>query len=237
MKIIPAIDIINGKAVRLTRGDYDTKKEYSAEPLALAKSFEDAGFTRLHVVDLDGAKAGAILNLAVLENICTHTQLEVDFGGGIKSNNEIQSAYNAGACLVCVGSVALQQPDLFREWISTYGAEKLILSADVNERKIASQGWLHQSETDVIDFIKAKQKDGITRVMCTDISKDGMLQGPALALYKLVIEETDVKIIASGGIASMEDIEALKKIGCEGAVVGKAIYENKISLKELSAYA
>lgn len=235
MRIIPAIDIIDGKCVRLTKGDYSTQKIYSDDPLDMAKRFEDHGIQYLHLVDLDGAKSKHIVNHKILEKIATKTSLKVDFGGGLKSDEDIYIAFDNGAIQVTVGSIAAQQPDLFLKWLTAYGQEKIILGADCNDRKISTNGWLETSNTDVIDFIKGYEKSGIKHVICTDIAKDGMLQGPSIDLYKDIIGQTSILLIASGGVTSFNDLETLLEIGCEGAIIGKAIYEGNISLKDLSA--
>lgn len=235
MRIIPAIDIIDGKCVRLTKGDYSTQKIYSDDPLEMAKKFEDHGIQYLHLVDLDGAKSKHIVNYKILEKIATKTSLKVDFGGGLKSDEDIYIAFDNGAIQVTVGSIAAQQPDLFLKWLTTYGQEKIILGADCNDRKISTNGWLETSNTDVIDFIKGYEKNGIKHVICTDIAKDGMLQGPSIDLYKDIIGQANILLIASGGVTSLNDLETLLEIGCEGAIIGKAIYEGNISLKDLSA--
>lgn len=237
MTIIPAIDIINGEAVRLSQGDYNIKTIYSKNPVELAREFEAHGFTRLHLVDLDGAKAGSIKNLSILQKICTGTTLQVDFGGGLKRDEDVKSAFDSGASQICVGSIAVKDPQLFTQWLKEYGPDKIILSADVKAGKIATHGWLNDSGLDAMDFIKEKEVEGVTYVMCTDVSKDGMLAGPSLALYREIISGTQLKLIASGGVATLGDLHALKHLGCEAVVVGKAIYENRISLPELSAYA
>lgn len=233
MRIIPAIDIIEGKCVRLTKGDYTTKKVYNENPLEVALEFEANGITNLHVVDLDGAKSKKIINYQVLEEIASKTSLSIDFGGGIKSDNDIRIAFEAGAQQITGGSIAVSDPETFQDWISLYGKDRIILGADCLERKIATQGWLEASEIDVLEFIKSYQSRGIQNVICTDISKDGMLQGPSFDLYKEIISKTNANLIASGGIASIEDLIQLKAIGCEGAILGKAIYEGFITLKEL----
>ncbi len=233
MRIIPAIDIIDGKCVRLSKGDYDTKKIYNENPLEVAKSFEDAGIQYLHLVDLDGAKAKHIVNHKVLEQISNNTGLKVDFGGGLKSNEDLRIAFDCGAQQITGGSIAAQNRELFLEWLQTYGADKIILGADCMNRKIATNGWLESSELDVLKFIQAYEKEGITNVICTDISKDGMLAGASNELYTEILGETNINLIASGGVSSMKDLEDLIEIGCEGAIVGKAIYEGNISLKEL----
>jgi len=233
MRIIPAIDIIDGKCVRLTKGDYATKKIYNENPLEVAKEFEANGIQYLHLVDLDGAKSNKIINQKVLEKIATETKLQIDFGGGIKSNEDIRIAFESGASQITGGSIAVKNRDLFLEWIAKFGATKIILGADCLNRKIATQGWLENSETDVIDFISNYEKSGIQYVVCTDISKDGMLQGASNELYKEILDKTNVKLIASGGVSSIEDLIKLKNIGCEGAIIGKAIYEGKIRLEDL----
>lgn len=235
MRIIPAIDIINGKCVRLTKGDYSTQKIYNEKPLEVAKQFEAAGIRYLHLVDLDGAKSGRIVNQKVLNAIASQTNLNIDFGGGIKSEADIAVAFDNGATQITAGSIAVKNPELVYEWISKYGADKIILGADCRNRKIAINGWLQDSETDVLDFIKDYWAKGITNVICTDIAKDGMLMGPSEELYQEIITSTNIGLIASGGIASINDILRMKKIGCEGAIIGKAIYEGNIKLNELSA--
>ncbi len=234
MRIIPAIDIINGKCVRLTKGDYSTKKIYNKNPLEVAKEFETYGIKYLHLVDLDGAKSKHIVNYKVLFEITNNTNLIVDFGGGLKSNEDLKIAFENGASQITGGSIATNNPSLFMEWLSTYGSKKIILGADCNNRKIATNGWLESSETDVIDFIKDYESKGVKYVICTDISKDGMLQGTSNILYTEIIDKTNIQLIASGGVSSIQDLEKLKLIGCEGAIIGKAIYEQKITLKELS---
>lgn len=234
MRIIPAIDIINGKCVRLTKGDYNTKIIYRDNPLDAAKEFEDHGIQYLHLVDLDGAKSNHIVNHHVLREIATRTSLQIDFGGGIKSDDDVRVAFENGAHQITGGSIAAKQPELFVKWLNEQGNDKIILGADSHHRKIATDGWQQQSEADVVDFISEYEKKGVRHVICTDISKDGMLQGPAIDLYKEILRETDVQLIASGGITSMEDLYALQEIGCEGAIIGKAIYEGRISLEEVS---
>ncbi len=234
MRIIPAIDIINGKCVRLTKGDYATQKIYNENPLEVAKEFEDNGIEYLHLVDLDGAKSSHIVNHKVLYAISTATKLKIDFGGGLKSNEDVRIAFENGASQITGGSIAVKNPTLFKEWIAKYGAEKIILGADANNRKIATSGWLESSEKDVVDFIAGYHTEGIEYVVCTDISKDGMLGGAANELYEEILSKVKIKLIASGGVSCMNDLHSLKQIGCDGAIVGKAIYEGKISLKELS---
>ena len=233
MRIIPAIDIIDGKCVRLTKGDYSTKKIYNENPLEVAKEFEANGIQYLHIVDLDGAKSKNIVNHKILESIATKTSLKIDFGGGIKTNEAAQLAFDYGAKQITGGSIAVSNPEIFSEWIAKYGAEKIILGADCNNRKIATNGWLKESEIDVIDFIDFYQKKGIQNVICTDISKDGMLQGASNELYREIMKATRISLIASGGVSCMNDLYQLKEIGCEGVVLGKAIYEGNITLKEL----
>ena len=233
MRIIPAIDIIDGKCVRLSKGDYDTKKIYNENPVEVAKEFEDFGIQYLHLVDLDGAKAKKIINQKVIENIAKKTNLIIDFGGGIRSEEDLQKAFDSGAKKVTLGSIAVVNPELCLAWLEKFGAEKLILGADCLDRKIKTSGWLENSETDVVDFIKEYQKKGFKEVVCTDISKDGMLQGPSTALYQEIIENSTIELIASGGISNIEDVQKMKEIGCGGTIIGKAIYEGRISLEDL----
>ena len=237
MEIIPAIDIIDGKCVRLTQGDYNQKKEYSSDPTEVAKRFEDAGIKRLHLVDLDGAKAKRIINTEVLEGICKATNLHVDFGGGVQSDEDIALAFNLGAKQVTGGSIAVKNPALFSGWLTSYGGEKLILGADAKDRKIAISGWEETTEMDLIDFIKDYHSKGVQYVICTDVAKDGLLQGPSLELYKEIMQEIpEIKLIASGGVASVSDLDELNEAGVYGTIVGKAFYEGKISLEELSSF-
>ena len=233
MRIIPAIDIIDGKCVRLSKGDYETKKIYNENPVEVAKEFEDFGIQYLHLVDLDGAKAKKIINQKVIENIAKKTNLIIDFGGGIRSEEDLQKAFDSGAKKVTLGSIAVVNPELCLAWLDKFGAEKVILGADCLDRKIKTSGWLENSETDVVDFIKEYQKKGFREVVCTDISKDGMLQGPSTALYQEIIENSTIELIASGGISNIEDVQKIKKIGCAGTIIGKAIYEGRISLEDL----
>ena len=237
MRIIPAIDIINGQCVRLTKGDYDTKKVYNEDPLEVAKSFEDAGIEFLHVVDLDGAKASHIVNYKVLESIAGKTNLKIDFGGGLKSDNDLRIAFESGANQITGGSIAVKNPQVFENWILSYGFEKIILGADCNKEKIAISGWQEESDLEVIPFIKDYQTKGVSYVICTDISKDGMLEGPSFDLYKRILNDVKgIKLIASGGISKFSELPQLAEMGCEGVIVGKAIYENRISLKELEQF-
>ncbi|MBK9590924.1 MAG: 1-(5-phosphoribosyl)-5-[(5-phosphoribosylamino)methylideneamino]imidazole-4-carboxamide isomerase [Crocinitomicaceae bacterium] len=233
MRIIPAIDIIDGKCVRLTKGDYSTQIIYNEDPLEVAKEFEANGIQYLHMVDLDGAKSSRIINQKVLERVSTNTKLKIDFGGGIKSDADIRIAFESGASQITGGSIAVKNRELFLDWIKRYGSDKIILGADCLNRKIATQGWLENSETDVVDFISDYQQKGIQYVICTDISKDGMLQGTSNELYKEILEKTSVKLIASGGVSSLDDLIKLKELGCEGAIIGKAIYEGRIKLNDL----
>jgi phosphoribosylformimino-5-aminoimidazole carboxamide ribotide isomerase len=233
MRIIPAIDIIDGKCVRLSKGDYNTKKIYNENPLEVAKSFEAHGIKYLHLVDLDGAKSSQIVNHKILESIASKTTLKIDFGGGLKSDKDVEIAFESGANQITGGSIAANKPEIFEKWIEKYGTKKIILGADCSNRKIATNGWLKASDLDVVDFIKNYVGKGIEHVICTDIAKDGMLQGTSNELYEEIIRESGVKLIASGGVSSMDDLRELKKLGCEGAIIGKAIYEGNISLKEL----
>jgi len=233
MRIIPAIDIIEGNCVRLTKGDYKTKKIYSESPLEVAKEFEANGIQYLHLVDLDGAKSKRIVNYKTLELIATKTNLKVDFGGGLKSDNDLKIAFESGANQITGGSIAVLKPNQFSSWIQLYGGDKIILGADCINRKIATNGWLQTSEIDVLELIQEYQKQGIKSVICTDISKDGMLSGPSIDLYKDLISKSNSRLIASGGVSNLQDLVELKSIGCEGAIVGKAIYEGKVTLKEL----
>jgi len=237
MRIIPAIDIIEGKCVRLTKGDYNTKKIYNENPVEVAKEFEAAGIQYLHVVDLDGAKASHIVNYKVLEQIASKTNLKIDFGGGLKSDKDLQIAFNSGANQITGGSIAVKNPEIFESWIAKFGADKIILGADCNNEKIAVSGWQEESDLEVIPFIKNYQSKGISYVICTDISKDGMLEGPSFELYQRILENTPkIKLIASGGISTFDEIPKLAEMNCEGVIIGKAIYENRISLKQLENY-
>ena len=232
MRIIPAIDIIDGNCVRLTKGDFRTKKIYSENPLDVAKEFEDNGIEFLHLVDLDGAKSKRIINYKTLELIASNTNLKIDFGGGLKSDNDLKIAFESGANQVTGGSVAVQEPKRFNSWVQSYG-DKIILGADCINRKIATNGWFQTSELDVLDLLLEFEQRGVKSVICTDISKDGMLSGPSIELYKDLISNTKAQLIASGGVSSIQDLIELKSIGCEGAIIGKAIYEGKVTLKEL----
>ena len=235
MRIIPAIDIINGKCVRLTKGDYNTQKIYGENPLEMAKMFEGLGFSYLHLVDLDGAKSKQIVNHKVLESITTKTNLRVDFGGGIKSIADVELSFKCGARQITPGSMAVQQPELFLSILEKFGAKKIILGTDVLNRKIATNGWRKYTvDIEMIEFIRSYEQKGIKYLICTDISRDGMLQGSAINLYVEILKQTKLKLIASGGCSSIDEVKELKKIGCEGVIIGKAIYENKINLKELA---
>jgi phosphoribosylformimino-5-aminoimidazole carboxamide ribotide isomerase len=236
MKIIPAIDIIDGKCVRLSKGDYDTQKIYNENPLEVAKEFESFGIRYLHLVDLDGAKSKHIVNQKILETIAKETSLEIDFGGGLKTLEGIEIAFNSGAKQITIGSIAVQNPDFCFDLIEKYGPEKIILGADCENRKIKTSGWLEESQLDVIDFILKYKNKGIKNVICTDISKDGMLQGASDELYREIVEKTAVQLIASGGISCIEDVEQMKNIGCSGTIIGKAIYEGRISLQQLQNF-
>lgn len=240
MRIIPAIDIIGGKCVRLSKGDYNSKKVYSENPLEVAQSFEANGIQYLHLVDLDGAKSGGIVNYKVLEEIATKTNLKIDFGGGLKTDNDLQIAFDSGASQITGGSIAVKNPLLFKQWIAKYGSDKIILGADVNtemNNRIAIFGWQEDSSEEVLPFIQKYINEGLKHVICTDISKDGMLAGPGIELYQQILTEVDdVKLIASGGVTFFNDLIKLKEIGCEGAIIGKAIYEGTISLKQLQNF-
>jgi len=234
MRIIPAIDIIDGKCVRLTKGDYNQQKTYNENPLEVAKMFEDFGIKYLHVVDLDGAKAKQIINYKTLETLAAKTNLNIDFGGGIKALQDVETAFNAGAKQITVGSIAAQKPQLMLEWLNQFGVEKIILGADCKNRKIATNGWLASSELDVLSFIQEYEKNGAIYSIVTDIDKDGMLAGPSFELYEEILSQSKISLIASGGITTIEDVLKLKEMGCEGAIIGKAIYEGTMNLKELS---
>lgn len=237
MYIIPAIDLIGGKCVRLTQGDYSQKKEYHDSPLEMAKRFEDAGIKRLHLVDLDGAKAKKIINSQVLQTITHGTSLQVDFGGGVQSDEDAALAFELGAHQLTGGSIAVKNPVLFESWIEKFGGDRIILGADAKDKKIAISGWEETTSVDLIDFIKAYHAKGISYVICTDVAKDGLLQGPSTELYQEILQEIpDIRLIASGGVSTMQDLEDLQKTGVYGAIVGKAYYEGRISLKELASF-
>ncbi len=231
IEIIPAIDIINGQCVRLTKGDYNQKKVYNANPVEVAQNFENCGFTRLHIVDLDGAKSKHIVNEKVLDDIARTTHLKIDFGGGIKTRDDIEKAYDHGASLVTVGSIAVTYPDLFLEWLSQYGSDRLILGADVRNGKISINGWKKDSSEDLLPFLKKYIDKGVKNVLCTEISKDGTLQGPALSLYSKIMDKyPQLHLIASGGVSCNQDIENLEAAGIPAVVFGKAFYEGKIDV-------
>ena len=236
MRIIPAIDIIDGKCVRLSKGDYNSKKIYNENPVEVAKKFECFGIQYLHLVDLDGAKSKHIVNQKVLEKIAKETSLQIDFGGGLKTLEDIQIAFDSGAKQITIGSIAVQDPEFCFELIKKFGAENIILGADCDNRKIKTSGWLEESDQDVIDFILRYQENGVQHVICTDISKDGMLEGPSTDLYQDILSQASVQLVASGGISGIEDVYTMKEIGCAGTIIGKAIYEGKIELKELQNF-
>ena len=234
IELIPAIDIIEGQCVRLTKGDYDQKTVYRDSPAEVAKEFEEIGFKRLHVVDLDGAKSKHIVNSDVLHRITTDTQLVVDFGGGIKTDEDIEKAFAAGASMVTIGSIAVTNPDLFMGWLEKYGAERIILGADVRHGKVSINGWKEDSSEDLLPFLKKYVDAGVKNVLCTEISKDGTLTGPAIELYQsMMTAYPELHLIASGGVSSIDDIKALEAAGIPAVVFGKAIYEGKINLNEL----
>ena len=237
MRIIPAIDIINGECVRLSKGDYNQKTIYNSNVLDVAKNFEDNGIQFLHLVDLDGAKQNRIINYKILEKISSQTNLTIDFGGGLKSEEDIKIAFENGAKQVTLGSIAVKNPDLFLKSLEKYGSEKIILGADARKEKIAVSGWLEESKMNIYDFIKEKTESGIEYVISTDIDKDGMLEGPSFDLYEKIIgENPNIKLIASGGITSTNDLVQLKSLGCEGAIIGKALYENRITFNDLKPF-
>lgn len=241
MRIIPAIDIIEGKCVRLSKGDYNTKKIYNENPLEVAKSFEDHGIQYLHLVDLDGARSKHIVNHKILEQIASKTALKIDFGGGLKTDDDLRIAFESGANQITGGSIAVKDPETFKRWIEKFGSEKIILGADANNEKIAVSGWQEESKLELIPFIQEYQTEGVQYVICTDISKDGMLEGPAFELYKRILEETSsedkkLKLIASGGISEFGELPKLAELGCEGTIIGKAIYEGRIQLKQLEKF-
>lgn len=238
MLIIPAIDIIDGKCVRLTQGDYEQKKVYNEHPLEVAKQFEGAGLQRLHLVDLDGAKAGAVKNWKVLEAIAGKTSLVIDFGGGIKTEKDVNIVFESGAALATIGSLAVKNEFEFVKWLLQYGAEKFLLGADVKDEKITVGGWLETTDIPIYDFLQKYVDHGVQQVFCTDVSKDGLLAGPSVELYKKIIERfPSLHFIASGGVSAMTDLESLAEIGCAGAIVGKAIYENRITLEDLKKFS
>ncbi len=237
IEIIPAIDLIDGKCVRLSQGDYSQKTVYYNDPLDVAKMFEDTGIRRLHVVDLDGAKAQHIINHKALERIATHTNLVIDFGGGLKSDDDLRIAFESGADMITGGSIAVKNPEVFTSWIQQFGAEKIILGADVKDRKIAVSGWLETTDIDLMPFIQEYMQKGISKVICTDISKDGMLEGPAIPLYQEMLQkEPEMYLIASGGVSSIADVDKLQKHQIPAVIIGKAIYEGRIKLNDLTKF-
>jgi len=236
MRIIPAIDIIEGKCVRLSKGDYSTKKIYNENPLEVAKAFADHGIRFLHLVDLDGAKSKHIVNHKILEQLAAKTPLNIDFGGGLKSDEDLRIAFESGAKQITGGSIAVKNPELFCQWIETYGADKIILGADIKGEFIATDGWLETSDLTLYEFLAWYESKGVQYTICTDISKDGMLQGPAFELYEKIQSQTKLKLIASGGISSFAELPKLAALGCEGTIIGKALYEKRISLKELEQF-
>ncbi len=237
MEIIPAIDLIDGKCVRLTQGDYAQKKEYSSNPLEVAQRFADHGIRRLHLVDLDGAKQRTVVNLHVLEQIATHTALAVDFGGGVQSDDDLRRVFEAGARQVTGGSIAVRQREVFLRWLDQYGADKIILGADARDRLVAISGWQEKSALDVVDFIRNYAQEGVKHVICTDVAKDGLLQGPSFALYDDIRARVPpVHLIASGGITTVDDLQQLKANGLHGAIIGKALYEGTLTLQDLAEF-
>lgn len=236
MIIIPAIDIINGKCVRLTKGDYTQQKIYNEDPVEVAKIFADAGLQRLHIVDLDGAKAGAIKNLAVLEKIAEAVNMVIDFGGGVKKITDVENVLNAGASIVTIGSLAVKQPEVLEEWLMEFGPDRFLIGADVLDGQIKISGWLEDGGIDIFDFVGRLISLGVTNIFCTDISRDGMMKGPSIDLYQnIMLQHPEINLIASGGVSNLADVKQLKQIGCSGAIIGKAIYENLITLQDLSA--
>ena len=236
MRIIPAIDIIDGKCVRLSKGDFSTQKTYNENPLEVAKKFEAHGIKYLHLVDLDGARSTHIVNHKVLESIAVKTKLKIDFGGGLKSDQDVRIAFENGAQQITGGSIAVKQPELFTNWLSIYGSDKIILGADFKDDRVATDGWEETSDLTLFKFLKNYQTKGVKYTICTDISKDGMLLGPGFVMYENILKRMKLKLIASGGVSNLEEIPRLASIGCEGAIIGKAIYENRISLKDLESF-
>ena len=237
IELIPAIDIIDGKCVRLSQGDYNTQKVYNESPLEVAKEFEANGIRRLHVVDLDGAKSSHIVNYKVLDQIAGHTSLTIDFGGGIKTDEDLTIAFEYGAQMVTLGSIAVKNPDLFKSWLHKYGAERIILGADVKDNRISVNGWKEESQQELLPFLTDYTQEGIRKVLCTDISRDGMLQGPSIELYKQIMAQfPDMHLIASGGVSGLDDIIRLDEAGIPAVVFGKALYEGRITLKDLNRF-
>lgn len=238
MEIIPAIDIIDGKCVRLTHGDYSQKKIYNEHPLEVAKQFEDAGLQRLHLVDLDGAKEGKVRNWKVLEAVAGKTSLVIDFGGGIKSEKDVQIVFDSGAALATVGSMAVKEKETFAQWLEKFGADNFFLGADVKKEKLTVSGWTEQTEIWIYDFIEEYFGKGLKQIFCTDVSKDGALQGPSTDLYKSIVEKfPELHFVASGGVSSLDDVCRLQEIGCKGVIIGKAIYEGRVQLHDLKNFA
>jgi len=237
MDIIPAIDLIDGKCVRLSQGDYNSKKIYNENPLEVAQAFEAHGIEHLHLVDLDGAKAAHIVNHKTLERLATRTRLKIDFGGGLKSDDDVRIAFESGAAQITGGSIAVKNPTVFESWLQRYGTQKIILGADVRDEKVATNGWIETSDKDLFEFVSGYMQKGVQRVICTDISKDGMLAGPSFSLYQKMIEQLPgIDLVASGGISTLEELPKLKTLGCAGVIIGKALYENRIPLKSLEHY-
>jgi phosphoribosylformimino-5-aminoimidazole carboxamide ribotide isomerase len=235
--IIPAIDIIDGKCVRLSQGDYSKKTIYNEDPLEVAKQFEDIGISRLHLVDLDGAKKGEVVNFKVLDKIANQTDLKIDFGGGIKTNESIQSIFDAGADMATVGSIAVKDPELFYTWIRKYGSRKILLGADVKGENIAVSGWLEETNVNIFDFLKENMSNGLTQAFCTDVSKDGMLAGSSIELYKKILAKfPKLNFTASGGVADINEVIKLQEIGCSGVIIGKALYEGNITTTDLKQF-
>lgn len=235
MEIIPAIDIIEGKCVRLTHGDYAQKKIYNEHPLEVARQFEDAGLQRLHLVDLDGAKEGKVKNWKVLETLAGKTSLVIDFGGGIKSEKDVQIVFDSGAALATVGSMAVKEKETFVQWLQKWGAEKFLLGADVKGEKLTISGWMEQTEIWIYDFMEEYIQKGVQQIFCTDVSKDGALEGPSTELYKSIVQKfPELHFIASGGVSSLDDLYLLQDIGCKGVIIGKAIYEGRVQLANLT---
>jgi phosphoribosylformimino-5-aminoimidazole carboxamide ribotide isomerase len=238
MQIIPAIDIIEGKCVRLTQGDYSQKKIYNENPLEVARQFEDAGLQRLHLVDLDGAKAGSIKNWNVLETLASKTALIIDFGGGIKTEKDVQIVFECGSTFATVGSMAVKEEETFSCWLQKFGADKFLLGADVRDEKLTISGWTEKTDIWIYDFIQTNTSRGVQQVFCTDVAKDGALAGPSLELYKNIIQKfPQLYFIASGGVSTIDDVYALEDIGCSGVIIGKAIYENRIAIGDLKKFA
>lgn len=237
IEIIPAIDIIDGRCVRLSQGDYNLQQTYHDDPVAVAKRFADTGFRRLHLVDLDGARSGKVANEKTLREICRETSLEVDFSGGISSETDVQRALEAGAAYISIGSIAVKQPGVFKSWIARFGARKFLLGADVKDGVVVVRGWTESTQLDVFALIDSYTSEGISQVVCTDVSKDGMLGGPSFELYEEILRSfPGLKLVASGGVSSVSDIEKLEQIGCSGVIIGKAFYEGKIKPVELKRY-